>query len=120
MVLLIRFWYLPVIALLIAALAFSGLYAKNQRLLANKARQELSQAVVVNKQNAKIMREIKIDRQVEREITRKELEAAQKRATSIDNVKKDMQNVEGANDRVHPYFDELGDRLRSLNSEVSN
>jgi TRAP-type C4-dicarboxylate transport system substrate-binding protein len=118
--LLIRFWYLPVIVLLISALAFAGLYAKNQRLLADAARQELNQALTVNKQNAKALRELQLDRQIERELTRKEIEAAQRRAASIDQLKKDMQNVPGANDPVHPYFDELGDRLRSLDSGTAD
>lgn len=112
-----RLYIAGAILVLIAGLSASTYiyYLKYQN-----AGQRLEQALAVNRSNTKALRELRLDRQIEREITRKELEAAQSRAASIDSVKKDMQNVEGANDIVAPYFDELGDRLRSLDSGTAD
>lgn len=81
---------------------------------------KLEQVERINKENARVMRELQIDMQIERELTKKELAEAQKRASAIDQVEKELQNVPGANDPVHPYFNELGDRLRSLNSGTAD
>ena len=81
---------------------------------------ELQQVERINKENARVMKELREDLAAERLATEKELAAAQKRATAVEEVKKELQNVPGANDRVHPYFDELGDRLRSLNSGTAD
>lgn len=81
---------------------------------------ELQQVERINKENARVMKELREDLAAERLATEKELAAAQKRATAVEEVKKELQNVPGASDTVHPYFDELGDRLRSLNSGTAD
>lgn len=84
------------------------------------AAQKMEQVIGVNKENTRIMKELREDIAAERLATEKELAAAQQRTTAIDDIKKEMEHAKGANDPVAPYFDELGDRLRSLNSGTAN
>lgn len=113
---------LGVVILLLLAVSV-GLYWRAEAAVKDRiaAQLERDTAIAVNDRNTRTLRELRIDRQIERVLTQKEIEAAQRRATSIDKTKKEMQNVPGANDTVHPYFDELGDRLRkSLDSGTAD
>lgn len=74
---------------------------------------ELDKAVGVNKRNAKVIIEIQEDLRKQRVATEKEIAESRVRDSAIDSVKKEMDNVEGANDRAGPYWDELSKRLHS-------
>ena len=82
--------------------------------------QQLETALSVNQNNQRVVRELELDKQIEREITKKEIAATQKRATAIEDLLRKLQNAQGADDPVSPYFDELGDGLRSLNSGTAD
>lgn len=110
-----RLYIAGFILLLIAGLSASTyvmylrMHAAN--LEAASAQEHLSQAVAVNKANAKAVRELELDRQIEKAATEKELAAAQQRATAIDSAKKELQNVPGASEKAPSYFDAVDDRL---------
>lgn len=117
MVLLIRFWYLPVIALLIIALAVAGLYAKNQRLIAQNARRDLGIAVQVNKDNQEKFTELQRDWAAEKAVTEKELARAQKRTLAVQKILKELENAPDAQKPAGPFLDELSRRLQSPGGE---
>lgn len=89
-------------------------------LKAKNAEQQLSIAVRVNEENTRIAKEIREDWALEKVETEKELAATQKRATAIEKVKQEIQNAPEANDPAGPFWDDLGERLRSLNSGTTN
>lgn len=74
--------------------------------------QKYEQVLQVNKNNQRVVKELIIDKQIERAITAKELAETQKRASAIDSIKKEMENAPGAQDLAGPYWDELGKRLQ--------
>lgn len=82
--------------------------------------QQLEQALEINKANTRVMKELREDVAAEKLATAKELAAAQKRATALDKQKEELDNAPDAQKPVGPFFDELGDRLRSLNSGTAN
>jgi hypothetical protein len=79
---------------------------------AKRIEKELSLAVEVNKKNTKTIADLKQKAEDDRRATEKEIAATQSRAAAIDEISKDMDNVQGANDPAGSYWDTYGDRLR--------
>lgn len=79
------------------------------------AEAQLERAVAVNRVNAKAMRELQIDIQIERDITAEEIKQAADRLTASNKLIKEMRNVPGANDPAGAFWDEYSRRLRASN-----
>lgn len=82
--------------------------------------QKYEQVLQVNKNNQRVVKELIIDKQIERAITAKELAETQKRASATDVIKREMENAPGAQDLAGPYWDELSKRLRSTGSGTAD
>lgn len=108
------------IGVLVVLLAIVSGVAYTFYLKAEVAEQQLSIAVEVNKANARAAKELREDWALEKVETEKELAAAQQRATAIEKVKQELQNAPEANTPAGPFFDLLGERLRSLNSGTAD
>lgn len=109
--LLLRFWYIPVILVLIGLVAYFRLDAENAGLKSEQVERELAKVVQVNKHNAKELEKLQEDLRKTRETTEKEIAQTRERAQAIDEIKKDMDNVEGANDPAGPFWDAFSKRL---------
>jgi len=106
---------------LLALVAFLGavgtaLWYRSEAIQATaevkRVEKALSLAVETNKKQSATIKRMEKQAAEERKATEKEIAEAQKRATAIDEIKKDMDNVQGANDPAGPYWDALGERLR--------
>jgi uncharacterized protein HemX len=77
-----------------------------------KAYGELDKAIGVNKKNTKTIADLERKAAEDRKATEKEIAQTQLRDQAIDEISKDMDNVEGANAPAGPYWDTFGERLR--------
>lgn len=118
--LLLKFWYVPVIAALAFGLWVQHKDVKFERMRAATATAALEQAVAVNERNRAVIRQFDADREAERRLTAEAIAAEQARTAELNEIKKELRNAPGANDTVAPYFDAVGDRLRGSHPEVSH
>jgi hypothetical protein len=104
------------IGVLIVSLGLACTYLYQRSEIAvlekEKAYSELQKAVAVNEQNSKTIATLKRRAEQERVATEKEIAASQERNTAIEQIRKDMDNVEGANDPAGSYWDAFSERLQ--------
>lgn len=82
--------------------------------------QRYEQVVGVNKANARAAKELREDLAAERAATEKELAATQQRATAIEGIKRDVDELPDAQKPAGAFFDGLSKRLRSPNSGTAD
>jgi hypothetical protein len=114
--LLLKFWYVPVIAAMLLGLWVQHKDVKLARFQAEQAGVALKQAEAVNKSNTKALRDMQIDQQIDRIATERAIAVAQARHTKNEQAKQELKNAPGANDPAPVYFDAVGDKLRVLQS----
>lgn len=74
---------------------------------------ELTKALTVNAKNQETISTLRRNAEQERVATEKEIAASQSRDTAIEQIRKDMDNVEGANAPAGSYWDAFSERLRN-------
>jgi hypothetical protein len=72
---------------------------------------ELAKAVSVNKKNAEAIADLQRKAEEERKLTEKEITQSRLRDQAIEQIRKDMDNVEGANAPAGTYWDAFSERL---------
>ena len=87
---------------------FTGVIEERDRL-----RGEVGRVIAANKANAKAMRELSVEHQIERELTARELKQAQERLAASRKLVEEMRNVPGFNDPAGAVWDEYARRLRA-------
>lgn len=113
-----RHW--KVILPVLAALALAGyvmyLRMDNADLKKDLAASEqiIEKQAEVNRRNAEFMKRQEASIAEERKLNAEMIEATKARTSRIEEVRKELQNAPGAQERVSPHFDLLGQRLRSL------
>jgi hypothetical protein len=104
------------IAVVIISLGLACTYLYQRSEIAvlekEKAYSELQKAVDVNKQNSKTISTLKQRAEQESVATEKEIARSQERDQAIDQIRKDMDNVEGANAPAGSYWDAFSERLQ--------
>lgn len=114
----LRNW--KVILSVLAALALTGyvmhLRMDNADLKKDLAASEqiIEKQAEVNRRNAEFMKRQEASIAEERRLNAEMIEATKARTSRIEEVRKELQNAPGAQERVSPHFDLLGQRLRSL------
>lgn len=114
----LRNW--KVILSVLAALALAGyvmyLRMDNADLKKDLAASEqiIEKQAEVNRRNAEFMKRQEASIAEERKLNAEMIEATKARTSRIEEVRKELQNAPGAQERVSPHFDLLGQRLRSL------
>lgn len=100
--------------IVVLGLACTYLYQRSEIAVLEKERAEkaLSIAVEVNKKNTATIKQMEKQAAEDRKATEKEIAQSQARDQAIDQIKRDMDNVEGANAPAGPYWDAFGERLR--------
>jgi hypothetical protein len=105
------------LALVIALLALAGtsyaLYWRSEAAVAGRkaVEKELVQAVSVNKKNSKTISDLQRRAEEERKLAEKEIAQSRLRDQAIEQIRKDMDNVEGANAPAGAYWDAFSERL---------
>jgi Flp pilus assembly protein TadB len=105
------------LALVIALLALAGtcyaLYWRSEAAVADKkaVEKELVQAISVNRKNAETIADLQRKAEEERKLTEKEIAQSRLRDQAIEQIRKDMDNVEGANAPAGAYWDAFSERL---------
>lgn len=118
--LLRKFWYVPVIAALAFGLWVQHKDVKFERAQRAAAEVALKQAEEVNERNAQFIKRQNEDIELARKATERAIADAKTREAQTNAAKEEMRNAPGAADTVSPYFDALGDKLRSLNAAPSH
>lgn len=118
--LLLKFWYVPVLAAMAFGLWVQHKDVKLARMERDTATAALEQAQEVNKRNKAVIRQMDMDKEAERKITEQAIAAEQARTAELNAIKEELRNAPGATDPADPYFDALGDRLRGLNPKISH
>lgn len=106
---------LGILALFIALVA-GNVYFWQRSEIAVKDKQlvekELSKVVDVNKENTKTIQRLETAAKEERQATEKEIADTQQRASALGEIKKDMENVPGANEKAGAFWDAFSERLQ--------
>lgn len=114
-----------VIAVLLALAALWGAYHWFQGVLQDRrdlqvavaqAEEQTAKAVAVNQDNTRAMKELKLDVDLERALTAKEIKKTAERLAASNQLIREMRDVEGANDPVSPYWAEYFNRVRGADS----
>jgi hypothetical protein len=105
-----------VAAALVATVVIQSLRLDNAKLERQNALDDLAQAEDINRGLAEDIRNLVILRQMDAKATAEELKRTEDRNVSVEKLKREMRNAEGANELAGPYFDDLGDRLRNLDA----
>lgn len=107
------------LAVLVLILGLAGT-AYIYKLKYDNVGQQLEQAVEVNKANTRAAKELREDWAADKAATEKELAATQKRATAIEDIKRELENAPDAQSPAGPFWDELAKRLQSLDSGTAD
>jgi hypothetical protein len=108
--------YAGVLAVILAlGIACYVLYQRSEIAVLEKEQVEveLAKAVSVNRKNAETIADLQRKAEEERKLTEKEIAQSRLRDQAIEQIRKDMDNVEGANAPAGAYWDAFSERLSS-------
>lgn len=81
------------------------------------AEQRYEQAERLNKENAKVVAKLNKEAALDRQIQALEADRQEKATTKVEAIRKELNELPSANDRVSSHRDELAKRLRELSAD---
>lgn len=92
-------------------------HAQDANVLLQK---DLDTAIAANVANEQALVHLQTEEALKQQVTASTIAKQQADDVASEAAKKDLRNAPGANDIVTPYLDNLGDRLRQLDSKGGN